>query len=359
MTRVITLGLDGAAWHKLDRLMEEGHLPNLSSLAEGGARGDLRSVYPPVTCPAWRCSTSGKSPGKLGVYWWLTLDRDSGEFVHPDADSFDTADIWDYLSDKGLESAVLNVPMTYPPSEINGLMISGFGAPLAEQQDEDRAITYPPSFQRELFEEYDWEIEVDNLTASDGPERAYRVMKSRFELLLDLLEEGYDYLHLTIFYINMLQHKYGDSEVTREGWKLIDSYLGKLPDDVLLIIYSDHGHTNIEHTFVVNKWLHERGYLSFEGDEDDQPVPDTDEEGLLRRTARTVGDVAEKMVPHSVATTLSPLYRRFVPPEHRSSVDIANNVDWKRSDAVATSQGPVYLNRERLGDKYEATTRNV
>lgn len=32
---------------------------------------------------------------------------------------------------------------------------------------------------------------------------------------------------------------------------------------------------------------------------------------------------------------------------------MARRIDWEASDAVATSQGPVYLNRERLGDAYE------
>jgi len=75
MTRVVSIGLDGAAWHKLDRLIDEGRLPNLAELTNEGVRAPLRSVTPPVTCPAWRCSTSGKNPGKLGVFWWLNVDR--------------------------------------------------------------------------------------------------------------------------------------------------------------------------------------------------------------------------------------------------------------------------------------------
>jgi len=356
MTKVVSLGLDGAAWHKLDKMMEEGHLPNLSALVEQGARGPLRSVNPPVTCPAWRCSTSGKNPGKVGVFWWLTLDRDSGEFFHPDADSFDTADIWDYLSEEGYKSAVLNVPMTYPPSKLNGTMVSGFGAPLEDQLDKDAPITHPESFESELYEDYDWQVEVDHLTASDGPEQAYRLMKSRFELLMDLLSEDLDYLHLTIFYINMLQHKYGDSEVTRKGWELIDEYLGKLrEEDVLLVVYSDHGHTNIDNTFVINRWLHDKGYLSFatEDDESDSATPDADS-NVVAELARRAGKTGKKLMPAKITDLVRPLYRKVVPPEHPSSMDVAEQVNWEESTAVATSQGPIYLNRERLGDEYES-----
>ena len=34
MTQVLTLGLDGAAWHKLDRLMADVRFPNLRALVE-------------------------------------------------------------------------------------------------------------------------------------------------------------------------------------------------------------------------------------------------------------------------------------------------------------------------------------
>lgn len=354
MTKVVSLGLDGAAWHKLDELMAEGYLPNLSTLVKQGARGPLQSVDPPVTCPAWRCSTSGKNPGKVGVFWWLTLDRNRGEFYHPDADSFDTADIWDYLSEEGYESAVLNIPMTYPPSEIDGTMVSGFGAPLEDQLNRNESITHPESFESELYEDYDWQVEVDHLTASDGPEQAYHLMETRFELLMDLLSEDFDYLHLTIFYINMLQHKYGDSDVTRKGWELIDEYLGKLRDeDVLLVVYSDHGHTDIEDTFVINRWLHDKEYLSFKDDVDHSVASGADS-NILAELVRRVGKTGKKLMPAKIIDFLRPLYRKIVPPEHPSSMDVAEQVDWEASTAVGTSQGPVYLNKERLEDDYES-----
>lgn len=359
MTRVVSIGLDGAAWHRVNELIEDGRMPNMSKLVDSGAKGQLRSVNPPVTCPAWRCSTSGKNPGKLGVFWWLTLDRDTGEFVHPNSQSFDTADIWDYLSDEGLSSAIVNIPMTYPPSKFNGSMVSGFGAPLEEQQEDGIPITHPPDFEEEIREKYDWKVEVDDLTAEDGPKRAYRVIESRFELLLDLLEDDYDYLHMVAFYINMLQHKYGDSEITTTAWEIIDSYLGEIPtEDTLVVIYSDHGHSEIENTFVINRWLKKKGYLSFGGTED-SGVADTSDEGTIRGIIRNIGETAEDMVPGSVANAISPLYRRIVPPESRGSMDVAKNVDWEESKAVATSQGPLYLNRNGLGDEYGEIKQSI
>lgn len=352
MERVVSLGLDGAAWHSIDRMIEAGELPNLARLADRGARAPLRSVHPPVTCPAWRCSTSGKNPGKLGVYWWLSFDRSTGELHTPDAGSFRTADVWDYLSEDGLESAVLNVPMTYPPGELDGVMVSGFGAPF--DLDVNGSITYPPELQDRLSEEYGWRIGVDDVTAPDGPEATYDLIRSRFELLFDLLEEGrFAYVHLTVFYINVLQHKFGDGPETRRAWHIIDEYLGELDDEVLTLVYSDHGHSTIENTFVVNRYLAENGYLSFGGRTGDS-FGEQLYLGLksLGISPRRVATTARFLLPEPVYDLLSPQYPV-------STAAVGERVDWAASSALAVSQGPVYLNRDRLGDDYEAVREEL
>lgn len=348
MTRVVSIGLDGAAWHKLDRMMMEGRLPNLRELSERGARAPLRTVHPPVTCPAWRCSTSGKNPGKLGVFWWLNVDRKTGSMSTPDARSFDTADVWDYLSDEGKRCAVINAPMTYPPTEIKGTMVSGFGAPF-DMKGGDSSITYPAEFEPELRERYDWKVGIDDITTPEGRKKTYDVIRSRFELLLDLLEDDYDYLHLTVFYINMLQHKYGDTEETARGWEIIDKYLGKLLDeDAVLLIYSDHGHSTIERTFVINRWLINQGHLTLKSDINDQATQKL--YSLLTRVGvspKRLARVARNVFP-------TPVYERVISSASLiSTANLDEHVDWAESNAVALSQGPLYINRERLGEQYE------
>ena len=355
MTRVLSLGLDGAAWHKLDRLIADGRLPNLEGLIETGVRAPLRSVTPPVTCPAWRCSTSGKNPGKVGVFWWQNLEHGSGTITTPDADSFATADVWDYLSADGRRSAVVNVPMTYPPTELDGTMVSGFGASFDYEADPEDSITHPPSFESELIEEYDWQTGVEDVTTDEGLERTYDVIRSRFELLLDLLERDYDYLHLTVFYINALQHKYGDGEETNRAWELIDDYLGRIDtEETRLIVYSDHGHGDIENTFVVNQWLMDNGYLSLSSSSGDSVSG-----GLytainsLGLSPKKAAVLARRLLPESI-------HDRLIPSKYPiSTLKLAERVDWDETDAVAFSQGPLYLNRDRLGDRYDAVRETL
>lgn len=347
MTRLLTLGLDGAAWHKLEGMVDAGELPNLAQLVETGATGTLRSVHPPVTCPAWRCSTSGKNPGKLGVFWWLDFDRETGALSTPDATDFHTADVWDYLSAAGHRVAVLNVPMTYPPPAVDGLAVAGFGAPF--EFDVDHAITHPPEAEARLREEYGWTPAVEDVTGPGGAERVYDCIRSRFELLLDVLAEGeYDYVHLTVFYINVLQHKFGDGPETARGWRLIDEYLGQLPDEVTKLVYSDHGHSGIDRTFVVNRYLAERGYLQFESS------PGGGVTGGLYSALKRAGISPRAAFRAGQRVLPDALLERVVESGYPvPTSDLAARVDWPESDAIALSQGPVYLNRDRLTDPAE------
>lgn len=293
---------------------------------------------------------SGKNPGKLGVFWWLDFDPRTGTVSYPDSRSFDTADVWEYLSEAGYRSAVLNVPMTYPPIEIEGTMVSGFGAPFEDDPAEHGPITHPPEFESELRDVYDWQIGVENITTREGLEVTYDLIRSRFDLLLDLLEGEFQYLHLTLFYINMLQHKYGDGAETRRGWELIDEYLGELLDeDALMVLYSDHGHSTIDHTFVVNRWLLERGYLTLESRPTDQfahrlysmlSQAGVSPKGLAKVARDVLPDpLSERLLDISSPTSTRGLFDRVV---------------WEATDAVAFSQGPLYLNAARLGTEYEA-----
>ena len=61
------IGLDCATPMLLfDRLADE--VPNISKLIEGSLYGELESITPPITVPAWACAMTGKTPGQLGIY---------------------------------------------------------------------------------------------------------------------------------------------------------------------------------------------------------------------------------------------------------------------------------------------------
>ena len=56
-------GLDGATFKVLDPLMEDGTMPFLKKFISRGCRGELTSVTPPLTPPAWTSLATGCRPG--------------------------------------------------------------------------------------------------------------------------------------------------------------------------------------------------------------------------------------------------------------------------------------------------------
>jgi predicted AlkP superfamily phosphohydrolase/phosphomutase len=65
--RVAVIGLDCVAPQLLFRdLLDD--IPNIRKLMDAGMHGDLASITPPITVPAWACAMTGKTPGQLGIY---------------------------------------------------------------------------------------------------------------------------------------------------------------------------------------------------------------------------------------------------------------------------------------------------
>jgi predicted AlkP superfamily phosphohydrolase/phosphomutase len=119
---------------------------------QAGVAGDLESTLPPVTSPAWPTFMTGKNPGKHGVF----------DFIRPRAGTFDMVNasqikgklLWEILSEAGYSVGVLNVPITYPPRQVNGFMVPGLLSP-----DQGKTV-YPP----DLLKPYEAEFGKYRLT---------------------------------------------------------------------------------------------------------------------------------------------------------------------------------------------------
>ena len=65
--RVAVIGLDCATPQLLFRDFA-AETPNIHALMRRGMWGDLESITPPITVPAWACAMTGRTPGQLGIY---------------------------------------------------------------------------------------------------------------------------------------------------------------------------------------------------------------------------------------------------------------------------------------------------
>jgi predicted AlkP superfamily phosphohydrolase/phosphomutase len=339
MTDLIVVGIDGAGFHLLERWLDDETLPTLSGLAAGGGAAKLRSSLPPVTCPAWRCYSTGVNPGKHGVFWWENVDRAGRSFKVPTSGDFAAPDVWDYLGEDGHRSAVINMPTTFPPEELDGWMVSGGGGV------DGREYTYPPELRSELERRFGYSVFIPGSSRNigDDPERVEQVLDvvdQRFAVA-EYLREEYDpsFISLTIFYSNVFHHFFWDDDVTKRLWRHIDQRLGEFLDGENVLVMSDHGSNPIHHVFNINAWLEDEGYLVTTG-----TVSDTLYEAGLTRNRITsaverVGlkNALKRALPRSVVS-------RF-PNDDGTVVEQgkADKIDWAASTAMASGQGPVYV----------------
>lgn len=148
--RLAVIGLDGLEPTRVERLMEEGHLPNLSQLAERGCYRRVGTTCPPLSPVAWATFSTGVNPGKHGIYGFVKRESDYspslafssvekhparlGPFTLPWQVSRPrflrkSKSFWSILGEHGVLSHILRVPVTWPPEDFDGLMLSAMGAP--------------------------------------------------------------------------------------------------------------------------------------------------------------------------------------------------------------------------------------
>jgi predicted AlkP superfamily phosphohydrolase/phosphomutase len=341
MVDTIVLGLDGANWSLLQPWLDDGRLPAIESLRERGTAADLQSCLPPVTCPNWRCYSTGKNPGKLGVYWWEKIDTDERTLSTPTAQSFKSANYWDYLSAAGVSTGVVNLPMSYPPLSVDeGFLVAG--GPGSEQA----SYTDPP----ELGDELDadgYKLHPDGSMTSNADHdvagEIVELIDDRLETFRRLLdEEDPTVAHCTVFYVNVLQHYFWRDEPTAAAWRVIDDHIGAIREahpEATLYLMSDHGCDAIDTMFYANSWLEREGFLTTTGGATDV----LDSAGINKQR---IAKLADRFGMRDLITMLTPEFvQRAVPEDDEGAKrdQKLDRIDWEQSRAVASGQGLIYV----------------
>ncbi len=151
--RVVILGLDGLDFRLTTKLLSEGKLPHMAALAQRGSFKPLATTIPPISPVAWSSFQTGVNPGKHNVFDFLTPDRhsyhpklssveirgpqrtiDLGEYRLPAGASSirllrKSVPFWQILGRHHIFSAVLRVPITFPPEKFYGVSLSGMCVP--------------------------------------------------------------------------------------------------------------------------------------------------------------------------------------------------------------------------------------
>lgn len=385
-SKVLVIGLDGATFDLIRPWAAEGRLPTLAHIMAQGASGELRSTTPPMTAPAWTSFATGVNPGQHRLYDWIAREPDSYLFTPTTALDSKSPTIFRLLGDRGRRVCTLNVPMTYPPTPVNGLMVSGMPAPSLKT-----TVTYPETLLADIMENVgDYILYPDPGQAySDSGidqflKRLYRCTELRMETLCYLQGlESWDFTMMVLNGTDTISHalwkfmdrahplhdperyaKYGHA--IRDYYHAVDGHLSAilagLEEDTTLIIMSDHGFGPFHKFIHVNNWLIREGLMAIR-------------QGVGSRAKKRLFQAG--FSPMNVYNTLmrfgfGALKREVVRGQGQGLLKALflsfSDVDWERTKCYSLGNvGQIYVNvagREPLGcvqpgAEYEAVREDV
>lgn len=374
--KLLIIGFDGATFDLIRPWAQAGHLPNLARIMDSGVSGNLMSTLPPVTSPAWPTFMTGCNPGKHGVF----------DFIQPHGENFTLVNatrirqptIWQRLSESGYRVGVMNVPVTYPPSPVNGFIISGLLSPKTGQ------ISQPA----DLIRRYEGDLGsyhvAPNVQYRPGLEQEfvtdlYDLIHTRGKWAQHLMQqEDPDVMMVHFISMDVMKHalwRFMDHDhpryepgpfenAIRDGYKLVDEYTGRLmnslPPDATTIVMSDHGFGPLQNMVNLNVFFMEKGLLKLKRD------PWTQLKALAFRWGMTPSAAYQlivKMGMQNMTARVSKQTRNGVIGRFLSF----DSVDWERTVAYSMGHvGQVYLNvagREPHGivqpEEYDQTRQLV
>jgi predicted AlkP superfamily phosphohydrolase/phosphomutase len=277
-SRLFILGLDGSPLWLLKQMMAAGDLPNLARVFETGSAVEMNSSLPDVSAVAWTSVNTGKNPGKHGIYGFVDRKPGTNTMEVMTANHVRAKTLWEVASDAGKRAVAVNVPLSFPPQQINGVVISDFLAPALAKG------VYPTTV-LPVLESIGYRIDTDPWVARESLDAFIDDFKvtaeKRAAAVLYLMEhEAWDFFMVVFMETDRLHHfmwQYMEEDDPtygpkfRDAYRLIDQLAGKiierLEDDDQLIIMSDHGFTTLEKEVYLNVWLESEGYLAFAGAE--------------------------------------------------------------------------------------------
>ncbi|MCE5184849.1 MAG: alkaline phosphatase family protein [Planctomycetaceae bacterium] len=281
--RILIIGADGFSWRFAKKLIDRGHMPTLGRLRKEGGSGTLNSVVPFETSPAWSSFQTGCLPSKTGILAFHRYNSDSRQIKLNSSSEIAVPTIWELLSAAGKRIVSINMPLTSPPPDVNGIIIPGLTCPQLSAQ-----TVHPP----ELFEKYirknpDYLI-VNNehqATLLAGAKQAADTEEARCRLALEIMRQtDWDLFCVQIQSTDVFQHRYwwaldpeaaGFSDEAHNQaatfYARIDAVIAALTNaagpSVLTVLVSDHGFCAKRAEIGINSWLRQNGFLSLNLDQ--------------------------------------------------------------------------------------------
>lgn len=285
MSRVLLIGWDGADWRILDPLLEQGALPNLQALIEGGHRSVLKSTIPTHSWAAWPSFMTGVNPADHGVYDILETVPGTHKQYPVTYRSIRERTFLADLAAAGREAVYIDLPLTFPPPEIDGKVVAGGVLP------KGRPFTHPADLAGELERAgVPWPINGMSWTTFRNRPDAYlaealEVTGKRIRATEWLMDNtDWDFLMSVWVSVDRTQHclsnyvgpdhpDYPRLSTTPRAQKVVDvyrqlddalaSFLSRTREDDIVLFISDHGFQSTSRAVHMDHLLKKLGYLEF------------------------------------------------------------------------------------------------
>ncbi|MEX2556611.1 MAG: alkaline phosphatase family protein [Actinomycetota bacterium] len=126
--RALVVGLDAGDAFLLGRFGAEGGVQRFSSFARDAATFRLANPLATIGGGVWEELNIGRSCGRVGVFF-PGRQLHTGETAprQVEVDEVDPRALWTVASDAGKRVAVIDVPHSVSPKELNGVFVSGWG----------------------------------------------------------------------------------------------------------------------------------------------------------------------------------------------------------------------------------------
>jgi len=256
--KVAVIGLDGMAWHILNKLFEYDAMPYLRVAIDNSLRGVLKSTIPPLTPPAWTSIATGVNPGKHGIFDFLSVSSDYDVSLASSRDVHYPR-IHEMIALKGLKAVCINQPLTYPIIRMENIfVVSDWISP--------KLYYYPRSLSK-YVKSYKLSTPVE--TFIKNPRLAVNESLGRINAVNQLIKE-LDWNLFWVIYTEPDHIFHGCYDKIMQG----DNHLLKIFEEIdktikiaskradMTLIVSDHGFSEYKYLINVNSILYNLGFAA-------------------------------------------------------------------------------------------------
>ncbi len=291
LKKVLVLGLDGMP-HSLvvERLANRPSSIWHSLLAEGRLYR-IRSSRPEVSSVAWASYLTGADPGEHGLFGFVDRKLYPFRLYYPNGENLKRPTLLERVDEATGTVVSINVPVTYPPKDVWGLVVGGFLGVRLETN------VHPPE-KLPWLKRHGYVIDVDPALAHKDRDKFYKELQSALEARRAVALEAageykWDLFQLHIMETDRLFHFFwGDKSVETQFQAMldrVDEIVAEFAEvakaqKATFVVLSDHGFTRARRIVFMNSMLKRLGYLRFTGHH----------EGL------------ETIAPESIAYSLAP-----------------------------------------------------